>query len=123
MPVSIAALITWSLTFGLLLFRRFTVSDKLRRFSGFILAASASCAIVMCTIFSGVVWVHEYRPRCVVLTDSAELKEGPSVSFKSVIGLKEGVTLGIRGSESGWYKVVLPSGVNGWVRSETVEKI
>jgi tetratricopeptide (TPR) repeat protein len=120
---AIAAIIMWVSLFSILIARRFMFSPGPRKALNVSLAAVLIIAAAACTLFAGSYWSREMRPRCVVLSDSAELKEGPSQSFKTVTGLKEGLTAGIRGSEAGWLRVVLPSGVYGWVRSETVEKI
>ena len=121
-PVLAFALAAWALTFALLLARRFFLAGSVRRSLSVALASAAVAAAITCTLAAGGVWVREYRPRCVVLS-GAELKEGPSESFKSVVTLREGVTAGLRDREGAWVRLVLPSGVAGWVRADAVEKI
>jgi len=122
-PVLAIALAAWALTFSLLLTRRFFMAGAVRRRLSAVLVPIAIVAAVGCALSAGGVWVSEYRPRCVTLSDTAELKEGPSDSFKSVVTLREGVTAGLRDHEGAWVRIVLPSGVAGWVRADAVEKI
>jgi hypothetical protein len=122
-PVLGCALAAWALTFTLLLVRRFFMPGTARRVFTAVLVPAAVVAAITCSLAAGGAWVREARPRCVVLSDTAELKEGPSESFRSVVTLREGVTAGLRGSEGTWVKIVLPSGVAGWVRADVVGKI
>ncbi|MBI5527509.1 MAG: tetratricopeptide repeat protein [Deltaproteobacteria bacterium] len=122
-PLLFMAMVSWALAFTLLLVRRLFMAGVARRIVTAILIPVASVAALTAVLSAGGVWVREYRPRCVVLSDAAELKEGPSDSFKSVVTLREGVTAGLRAKESGWVRITLPSGVTGWVKTDAIEKI
>jgi hypothetical protein len=122
-PLLLIAMVTWALAFSLLLVRRLFLAGLVRRVVTTVLVPVASVAVLTVVLSAGGVWVREYRPRCVVLSDAAELKEGPSDSFKSVVTLREGVTAGLRAKEPGWARITLPSGVTGWVKTDAIEKI
>ncbi|MFA6033304.1 MAG: tetratricopeptide repeat protein [Myxococcota bacterium] len=121
--VMVPAVVLWAALFLLLMVRRIMPMGAFR--SGLSVAAIpvGVLALVFVILSAGAVWVRDYRPRAVVLSGSAVLKEGPNQSFKTLIGLREGLTVEVKGDENGWVKVTLPGGVNGWVRGETIERI
>lgn len=122
-PVLAVALAAWALAFTLLVVRRFFMAGSIRGSLSLALCAAGAVAALTCALAAGGVWVREYRPLCVTLSDTHDLKEGPSDSFKSVVTLREGVTAGLRDREGQWVKLVLPSGVTGWAKADAVERV
>jgi len=65
----------------------------------------------------------EDHERWVVLAPAVDARSGPGEQYTTVFTVHEGLVVRRRGSASGWERVRLPNGLDGWVPAATVERI
>lgn len=61
--------------------------------------------------------------RGVVIADKIDIKSGPGEEWTSQFTAHQGLELVIKGEASGWYQIILPNQVIGWLPEKAVEKI
>lgn len=59
----------------------------------------------------------------VVTTEVGEVRSGPEEGFSLIFTLHEGAEFRIIGEEEAWFKIMLPDGLIGWIKKESVEKV
>jgi tetratricopeptide (TPR) repeat protein len=59
----------------------------------------------------------------VVIADEVDIRSGPGEEWTSQFTAHQGLELVIKGEASGWYQIILPNQVIGWVPEKAVEKI
>ncbi|MCJ7507138.1 MAG: tetratricopeptide repeat protein [candidate division Zixibacteria bacterium] len=59
----------------------------------------------------------------VVVADKVDIKSGPGEEWTSQFTAHQGLELVIKGEASGWYQIILPNQVIGWLPEKAVEKI
>jgi hypothetical protein len=62
-------------------------------------------------------------PRCVVVDRAVALRLGPDENADVDVEIHEGLVVHTIDSDSSWFRVRLPNGVVGWVKSSSVEPI
>ena len=65
----------------------------------------------------------ENANQAIVFNGSVDVKSGPQKDMKTLFVIHEGLKVGIRESENGWIKIVLPNGNIGWIESVAVKEI
>lgn len=79
--------------------------------------------ILMCTLilFSFKYYSYEKDFRGVVLVDKQDVRSGPGESFTVLFSVHEGLKFKvIKQISSGWMRIGLPNGLNGWVPKSNV---
>lgn len=82
----------------------------------------------MAFVISGA-WLYlrrgqEMQSLAVVATPTAELRSGPGTNFPASANLTHGHLVILQDSRNNWNEVVVKSqGIQGWIKSESIEKI
>lgn len=62
-------------------------------------------------------------PEGVLVESVSEVRSGPSEEYTLVFTIHEGMELKILEEQKGWFRIVLPDGLEGWLPAEKVKKI
>jgi tetratricopeptide (TPR) repeat protein len=61
--------------------------------------------------------------RGVVIAEETDVRSGPGHDYTLQFTAHEGLEFQIKDQQEGWYLIVLPNGVMGWLEKQTIEKI
>ncbi len=88
----------------------------------------AICTTLLLAGVTGISAHHKYgmetsRPEGVVLEEEVAVYSGPSDDSTLQFKIHEGTLVHISGGRPRWMQVVLPGGLSGWIRTDTVGRI
>lgn len=90
---------------------------------GWILAAILAALTLLCVSFGTTLARVEGRDRAIVLAPAVAVLSGPSETNATVFRIHEGTAVEIRESRGDWVRILLPTGLNGWVPRDSIEPI
>ena len=61
--------------------------------------------------------------RGVVIAEETDVRSGPGDDYTLQFTAHEGLEFQIKEQQEGWYLIVLPNGIMGWLQKQTIEKI
>lgn len=118
----------WLIIFNLtllvvFLLRRFASSER-SRFSFTLVLALVICAEIL---FAGLLTLKSYNYEAneyaVILTEDLAVKKGPNENYKSDFNVHEGLKVRLGEKVEEWQQIWLDNGLNGYVKTENLEKI
>jgi len=119
---ALLAFVAWQLL-GLSGFISLVSSGSVRRIGLSIVAVTGLVVIVTAPIASLQIQALEDRTRYVILAPVVEARSGPGEQFTTVFTVHEGLVVRTDGDASGWQRVRLPNGLDGWVPSDAIDRI
>lgn len=85
------------------------------------------CLLGLFILTGGWLWLRgkeALQPLAVVAAPTAELRSGPGSNFPASANLTQGHLLLIKDTRDDWKEVIVKSqGIQGWIRSNSIEEI
>ena len=119
---ALAAFAAWQVL-GLGLFAVILANGALRRAAVAVAVIAAAAFFLAAPVVALEVLVARGGDRLVVIGASIEVRSGPGEQYATVFTVHEGLVVAEREAISGWSRVQLASGLNGWVARDAVERI
>jgi tetratricopeptide (TPR) repeat protein len=120
---AILFLVVWWVGFGLLLALRYIQPGPAR--SGLVAGTALAAVLALCLggLLAGRVYVTEAVKSGIVLPEMLEVREGPDETTKVSFKIHAGLKVRLIGSDSGWARLRLANGLEGWVPSREVGRL
>jgi hypothetical protein len=115
------ALLGWSAGFGLL--AAWILWPERRAALRLLLILAAAAALFVLILFVSRMWISTHRAAAVVVEEQARVMSGPGERYLELFTLHAAAEVRIVESRSGWIRLALPDGRQGWLPQESVEAV
>ena len=116
-------LVLWWLLFALFFVLRRVGSGPLR--AGLVAASSliALVTLLCATLLVGRIYLDQRVELGVILPDRVAVHEGTATATKKLFHLHAGLTVRLIGEDSGWIRIRLDNGLEGWVERQQIGRL